>query len=146
MKVLFVDIDGVLVTARSLSSSGHQPLSDGFNAFDPDAVTYLNEVVRLTGVKIVVTSTWRANGFIRLSRIMESRGVLIHDVTPIGHEFKDRGEEISAWVGTHRPKDCAIIDDREVLGHEGRVVIVDRKLGITMAAASEVVKILNRKP
>jgi hypothetical protein len=55
MKLLFLDIDGVLVTDTHLvRSTTHMGLE-----FDPIAVETLEDVIRETDCKIVISSTWR---------------------------------------------------------------------------------------
>lgn len=63
MKIIFLDIDGVLNTARTL------PLKEkyveiegtiiGFNQLDKDCINQLNRVTDKTGAKIVISSSWR---------------------------------------------------------------------------------------
>jgi len=63
MKVVFLDIDGVLNTATTL------PLREnliklggivvGFNQLDKNAIAQLNRVTDTTGAKIVISSSWR---------------------------------------------------------------------------------------
>jgi hypothetical protein len=64
IKVLFLDIDGVLnATDSSLSwypfHGEEQSQSDGYDKFDERCVRWLRGIVALTGCKIVVSSTWR---------------------------------------------------------------------------------------
>jgi hypothetical protein len=60
MKVIFLDIDGVLNhyywyrERRSISNLPH-PLDD----FDPKSVSYLNNITDKTGAKIIISSSWR---------------------------------------------------------------------------------------
>ena len=51
MRVIFLDIDGVLTTY-----SYHNPDTNNIN---PDKVQILSQIVKRTGAKIVLTSTWK---------------------------------------------------------------------------------------
>ena len=54
MKVIFLDIDGVLTTC-----SYHNPDT---NHIDPQRVCILSQIVNRTGAKIVLISTWKMGG------------------------------------------------------------------------------------
>lgn len=63
-KVIFLDIDGVLVTGRSLERPCRQFFSpEGQNMYmqrlDKVAVQNLNALLKLTKAKIIISSTWR---------------------------------------------------------------------------------------
>src|SRR5687767_10572458 len=54
MKIVFLDIDGVLNTRRSCHAQRGRP-----RPFDVDAISALNRVLRQTGARVVMSSTWR---------------------------------------------------------------------------------------
>ena len=62
-KIIFLDIDGVLRTYKSdleWSRKINEPVYHGVNRlFKKELVDNLNEVIYLTGAKIVITSSWR---------------------------------------------------------------------------------------
>ena len=49
MKIIFLDIDGVLNQTGNAASL----------PFDPNCVMYLNHVIKETGAHIVISSAWR---------------------------------------------------------------------------------------
>ena len=60
MKVIFLDIDGVLnhyywYRERRFKCKLPHPLDD----FDPKSVSYLNNITDITGAKIIISSSWR---------------------------------------------------------------------------------------
>lgn len=63
MKVIFLDIDGVLNTATTLPLKENLIRLDGivvgFNVLDKNAITQLNRVTDETEAKIVISSSWR---------------------------------------------------------------------------------------
>ncbi|MCW8887224.1 MAG: HAD domain-containing protein, partial [Motiliproteus sp.] len=70
-RVLFLDVDGVLLPGRALCTPHNAPLFEAFRkgtalaqlgdkfAFDSCCVANLQEIVESTGCKLVVISTWR---------------------------------------------------------------------------------------
>jgi hypothetical protein len=118
-RVLFLDFDGVLITPRSHLALGRQ---SGLMV-DPDPVA-LGAVRKVcdTGVRIVVSSTWRL-AVARCRRFLEE-----HELTAYLHAdwatpdssrdaggvyiSKTRGEEIAAWLARHpEVRTFRILDD-----------------------------------
>lgn len=105
MKVLFLDVDGVL---NSLNSGG-------MYALKRLCLKRLENIVKDTGCKIVLSSTWRKDEYAlkRLKRVLKYRGLEIYGTTPI-HEKGFRGEEINWWLRNQDGDigiDYAIVDD-----------------------------------
>lgn len=115
MKVVFLDIDGVLN-----SEKWHRYLHDNvdphewsaqypFYEIDPESVKWLNYVTDQTGAKIVVSSAWRLGRTIEeLTGILQKCGVTgeIIDITPhmqftrATPDTVPRGCEIDYWLST----------------------------------------------
>lgn len=95
MNVIFLDIDGVMITGsyRKLS-----PAYDGYQ-FHPTCVENLKEIMARTGAYIVVSSTWRKAGFTRLKQMLEANGIKegLVGQTPISN-YSTRGEEILQYI------------------------------------------------
>jgi len=99
MNILFLDIDGTLVTRSHQQSISYKEMDDGLPYFDPEVVEVVKEYCKITNSDIVVISTWRTAGLERIQEIFEKRGIeRVIGVTPIGFEFKTRGEEIRCWI------------------------------------------------
>lgn len=64
MKVLFLDIDGVL--------NAHDPHPNGYCGLHPDKVARLDRIVAATGCRIVLASAWR---YMVLERAMTLNGL-----------------------------------------------------------------------
>lgn len=115
MKVIFLDIDGVIcVPTREHDQYGqlfHQPFVDN-----------LKWIIDETGAKIVISSTWRMSGLSVMKEMWEKRGLPgeVIDVTPIINlapvRYNDeegklsaedktytvpRGGEIEWWLDLH---------------------------------------------
>lgn len=112
MKVLFLDIDGVLNCATS--NWQHR----GFIGIDPYMVAILNRVLEKTGAQVVLSSTWRLGEQSREE--VRQQVVDFIDVTPSlrrpsdkgFHDYPERGLEVKDWLDRHPEVTCyAILDD-----------------------------------
>lgn len=144
MKILFLDVDGVLNSTRSRS----------FLALSKGALRRLRSIVEQTGCKIVVSSTWRKHEFsrVRLRKTLRYKGLEIYDITPdfsrgsIG-ERGCRGDEIQEWLDRHPETTayCILDDDSDMLDSQLRnFVQTDMDYGLTDTLAYRAVQILNR--
>lgn len=114
--VLFLDIDGVLNSARYVEENPGclDPSKDEVNAFDPTACSRLEQVLVRTGAVIVLSSTWRLTNTVKqVTDFLERRGVSsakIIGTTPYLTGY--RGSEIKEWLESHPSvKRFAIVDD-----------------------------------
>lgn len=95
---MFLDIDGVLNLKWKTK-------------WDSNCVSALNEIIKYTGVTIVITSTWRVvNNMVKVFEFQKIiyNGVL--HVTPIMCE--DRGLEIKTFLCDKEYNKFLIVDDR----------------------------------
>lgn len=109
MKVLFLDIDGVLNSHRSAIAFGGFPFDVDAHRhrFDEVAVVLIRNIVRIAGAQIVLSSSWRQDK--DWERIGSSLQLPIMDRTPV--MGGPRGEEIAAWLAGHEVERYAIVDD-----------------------------------
>lgn len=121
MKIIFLDIDGVLNWVET------KDFIDGFVGLDPANIASFNRIVDAhPDVKIVISSTWRRctpfqtayKDFEGLKKLLADRGVRgeIIDHTPIYFSHRSRGHEIRAWLDRHReinqePFEYVVLDD-----------------------------------
>ena len=113
MKVIFLDFDGVLNSENWMKSRRDKySMDDIHNQYpyyeiDPEAVEKLNTIIKATGAKVVVSSTWRLGRTVEsLTQILEFQGFKgeIIDMTPHHGSPKDigysipRGCEIDDWL------------------------------------------------
>lgn len=91
MKLLFLDVDGVL-------NHQHSPCweENGHRNLDSACVAELNRVLAATGAKIVVSSVWRLGDGIRDVAAVLPRGSII-GATPY-RRMTDRKAEILDWL------------------------------------------------
>lgn len=123
LKIIFLDIDGVLVTNESMQRSGVGRHAEP----DPSCVTALNEIIRQTGAKIVPTSSWRILGTEFVAEKLREWNVFgeVIGETPRISKHQDyyvsvgRAFEIDEWLNqnTDRVSSFVILDDSEDLQH-----------------------------
>lgn len=131
MKVLFLDIDGVVNTVGGELGIRHctdmvAKRDDGSEYFDPACMWYLRDIVTRTGCKIVVSSTWRIGASLEDMKAWFRCEVIkdaIIDKTPSLNSKShphlvdsrgrvQRGEEILAWLNEHpEVTRYAVLDD-----------------------------------
>lgn len=109
MRVLFLDIDGVLNSTKTCVAFGGFPHElHHIDAFDKAAIRLLQRLCDSSGVQIVLSSTWRKTHHWR--DVGTALGLPIIDATPV--MLGPRGIEIQAWLQAHpEVKQYAIIDD-----------------------------------
>lgn len=124
MKIIFLDIDGVLNSRTFIQATqwdrGDEglPLTDDRVSWerqlDPAAVARLIRIVERTDAKIVVSSSWRhALPVSQIDRILRRMGLphcIVGRTDDMPHGC--RGDEIAAWMATaQRPCSFVILDD-----------------------------------
>lgn len=146
MMVIFLDIDGVLCTPLSVRLNWlfRRPMERPF--FDPIALGLLRRLVRRTGARVVLSSSWRysfedEDPFMRairdhFYRTLEANGTPVWELAPI--LGRSKGEEIAAWLDQHPGVHFVILDDRpdEFTGTpalQTRLVTVDGMRGLRRA-------------
>lgn len=121
MKILFLDIDGVLNSVAFTKTIVRRSLIADPATIDPQAVALLqNFLNQYSDLKIVISSTWRkAHTLSELKNILLHSGLnsdLIIEYTPVVHNAP-RGAEIKQWLQTQNFKSnfpvtgIAILDD-----------------------------------
>lgn len=149
MKIIFLDIDGVLnnkLWLRRLSEDGLDS-----RLFDPQNVEALNHIIEMTTADIVISSAWRnlfkLNWLKKHLKRQGIKGTYVRGVTPkdSSGEIWVRGREIDQWVKTHT--DGAIIfvildDNNDMEPYMDRLVQTNPRVGLTMEDAAKAIKIL----
>ncbi len=119
MKVIFLDIDGVLVTRNSIKYQYLNFPNDTDIQFGKKAVKNLNKLIRLTKARIVISSTWRLfHSLEELQNIFKKQDIKgeIISTTSVEkatiEEDIPRGQKIADWLEQHPEiKQYVIIDD-----------------------------------
>lgn len=111
MKVIFLDIDGVICSIRSAVAGGGYPWrlkEEDIELFDGVAVKLIQKVCQKTDSKIVLSSVWRLHHDFNL--IGEKLCLPIIDKTP-NKASAMRGEEIAIWLKENQVDKYVIVDD-----------------------------------
>lgn len=114
-RVVFLDIDGVLITAATCRK--------GFGIVDPECVATLNELIAQTGAAIVLSSCWRIGRTrIECCDLLQEWGVkgVVLDKTPHPCYSLTRGKEIQMWLDSnerHAVDSFVILDDDSDMDH-----------------------------
>jgi hypothetical protein len=105
MNIIFLDIDGVLNSQLYHESTVYKTPTtreeSDLQDIDPKAIGFLNDLIKATEAKIVITSTWRrSHSDVKLQELFEKRGFIgkIIDHTPMLGEHTVRGNEILTWI------------------------------------------------
>ena len=135
--VVFLDMDGVLGAGRVWAQNASKRWTCPAGWVDPAMVARLNRLVRRTGARVVVSSSWRkylgADGVAAVLAACGFTGEVI-GTTPViaGEPASWRGREIDRWLMAHpRVRDWVVLDDLLVSVDAGRLVRTDMQRGLT---------------
>lgn len=159
MKVIFLDIDGVLNVRRQ----GRDRFGSLFHA---EFVNNLRSIINQTGAKIVISSSWRFSGLDVMKQMWLHRNLPgeVIDITPFtaiyegGDSFMERcerGYEIREWLKSNPCNVYVILDDdndilKSQLSQFVKCAGVDGNkhtdgYGLTKNRANRAIEILNIK-
>lgn len=154
MKVIFLDIDGVLNHEehfRWLHESGEAtPLQSQYpwSEFSPVSCKLLKEVIDETDAQIVVSSSWRLDGLAKINKLFRFFGLPnAIDVTPCLNTA--RGIEIDKWLSEHPEVDKYVIldDDTDMLPKQMSFFVKTNpdEDGLNVECKYKVIEILNNR-
>ena len=110
MKIIFLDIDGVLNSDEYFDKIKNLNINGIENDIDVNKIVLLKKSLDETGAKIVLTSSWRYTRKAQeLKQLLLSYGIIV-DCTPFIDN--ERGIEIKKWLQEHNDvQDFVILDD-----------------------------------
>ena len=171
-RYLFLDIDGVLNTIRYsnyLIDHDEDEVDEDGALFDPEAVNNLACIIeKVPDVKIIITSTWRLNGWEWMNRLWEKRQLpgSIFSFTPVlevvcfvdkiknkdtslVYPYGTRALEVNEWFRLYASQNfltCkyVILDDVNdfLVMQQEHVIITDPNLGITKEDVAKALEML----
>lgn len=118
MKIIFLDIDGVLnCESTFIKREEHFDMTgEILSDVDEEKVILLMQIVKQTDAKIVLTSSWRdswekqgekyvpiRDSSKKADEIFKRNGIEIYSITP--HIKENRPKEISKWLDNHGGKE-----------------------------------------
>jgi len=140
MKVLFLDVDGVL----NMYGSGN------LYTINENRLKLLKYIVERTNCRLVVSSTWRKLKDHREALIsklqFKKMSVYSWTTTEFFMERQMRGHEIEKWLDEHDWTDryAIVDDDSDFLPSQMKhFVQTDGRVGLTMENAEKIIEILN---
>lgn len=116
MKVIFLDIDGPMIPVRAY----HLPeQTKPASVFDSIATALLNRLIKDSGAKLVISSTWRQLGREKVVAVLVKNGI---DPTHLHEDWQtpltwgsNRDREISLWLEDHpEVTNYVAIDDEQL--------------------------------
>ena len=146
MKVIFLDVDGVLNNdfTKTRTKSGAEFVDDYL-------IERLKGLVDITGATVVMSSSWRYgltcerhhDDFVELIKKLESHGVYVSDYTPTMNTAH-KSVEIRQYLLDHPEIDrFVILDDDEIELYPEQHVETLNRYGLTEENIEEALQILN---
>ena len=156
MKVIFLDIDGVL---NKRFSKTHAP--SGCNGIENALLKRLTKIIEETDARVVLSSTWKSeidknlrymtgDGKYMLNKFKYEGKFHLFDKTPDASSCMMRGTEIDEWLSKRDDIESFVIlddvdfDDFSIYGYGDKLVLTDPKIGLTDADVALAIEILNR--
>jgi hypothetical protein len=147
MKVIFLDIDGVLALPRQFNTRTNKLWAKDTMAanlkvsymWDERCVIALNRFILLNDVEIVLSSDWRRHYPIDTMRsIFQINGVARHPIAYTGVEVPahssgwecERVYQIENWVKENNPAQWVAVDDMNLVALGDRFVRTDDRMGL----------------
>ncbi len=116
MKIIFLDIDGVINSLRTCYAFGGYPTDlseEDMSKFDWVAISLIRKACKVQNAQIVLSSTWRR--MYKIEDVAEALGLPIVSRTPCLLSGS-RGNEIQNWLNDNLvDKYCIIDDDADML-------------------------------
>lgn len=128
MKVIFLDIDGVLNTSETYEKVNNKFKRTGIldAAIDEFRLAYLKNIIEKTNAKIVLSASCR-NSFVKknnkiipisdkgekIYNLLNSYGIEIYDITPSNYDPQNREITVTEWLSNNDGIDNFIIIDDE---------------------------------
>lgn len=111
MKVIFLDVDGVLNSDEYIDRAKKQEIQGIERHIDVEKIKLLKKAIDETGAKVVLSSSWRfTKNEQYLKKLLEKYGIYLVGATPLIQ--CERGLEIKQWIlDNQNVEDFIILDD-----------------------------------
>lgn len=110
MKVIFLDIDGVLNSDEYFDKIENKNIQGIQSEIDVEKIKLLKKAIDKTGAKVVLSSSWRYTRNAQYLRELLASFEIYTDVTPFIQG--KRGLEIKQWLSDNKGvEDFVILDD-----------------------------------
>lgn len=121
MKIIFLDINGVLDSHRTMYASNYDDEANEELKLDPIAIGLIDKLCQVTEAKIVVSSVWRMGRTCGdFKKIFKHYGfdLPVFEMTPI-LTGKPRGAEVQAWIDMWESDGLEPIESYVILDDDG---------------------------
>jgi HAD domain in Swiss Army Knife RNA repair proteins len=151
MRVLFLDIDAVLIGARAMELLPNRAAKgiwadDPPPRFDVEAVNALNQIVLRSGATIVIASSWAVIGRERTERLLADNDVaaaLHEDWRTRSFPSFDRRIEILDWLDSHQQiREWTAIGEDLSIGALGKGYLVKDPDGLVQADVAPILSLV----
>jgi hypothetical protein len=163
MKIIFLDIDGVLNNEEWFASKEFSKGEENYSGFldhdnpqdqinfwkhyiSPILAQRVKDIVEATGAKIVLSSSWRRSNY--SIDVLKLFGIECVDMTTRDRgKILTRGEEIQEWLDKHpEVENYIILDDaRNMLeSQKPFFVFTNRDMGVRERDVKKAIDILNK--
>lgn len=156
MKVIFLDIDGVLNNHDTLGLDRYIPTPLVLDKrihdhMSPWCIWHLNDIIKQSDAKVVISSTWRlGESTERLQAMLDVygfKGEVIGKTDWLKTNDTHRGDEIRKWLEEHWNLDIesfVILDDDSDMGKSiGRLIKTKNEYGLRGYHVKPTLKVLN---
>lgn len=146
-KVVFLDFDGPMVPARAEFLQKRKE----FDVFDPCAVAMLNNIIEITGTKLVISSTFGSRGYEKTLQVFHENGIdpghLHADWVTERDPYRERADQIEHWIDQHpEVRRYAVLDDWDMTETFGEhMVLVSYNEGMLTGHRMKMIELLGRK-
>lgn len=148
---IFLDIDGVLVPAKSWKSP--ELMNDGFPAFSNKSISVLKQLIDENTTIMLLTSHKYRFSIEEWKMIFLKRGIQLNNVSrlPENTTFLNRRDEIINWfLNNELQEDFIIIDDDKSLNDlpqflKEKLVLTSSMIGLSERNLEEIIALQNQK-
>ena len=139
MRLIFLDIDGVMVTHNSITS---------WQA-DPACVAALQKVINNSHPDIVISSLWKNMHGVNFPKVFKDWGLTDFNfigITPSLRGDTIRGDEIRAWMDVNgTPDHFVIVDDEDDMAEFKPFLLqTNFRDGLTFDHADRIIRLLRK--
>lgn len=139
MKLLFLDIDGVMTTDEGMINN------EKLYSFSSSCVEVLNKILSSNNVRIILTSSWRTVFDVeKQCRIFKENGVKqlpMGQIKDLGYKY--RNLEIKSYLENRKVEGFVILDDMQIEGFDDNFVLIDPRKGLSEEHVERVNEVLN---
>ena len=160
-KIIFLDIDGVLNSEKSMSKIGKEYFEDIPHKMH---IKHLYKIIKATGAIVVISSTWRlgCSNYFMFGYLFYALGFKIEviGITP-RIPGEQRGQEIQKWIKQRNIEAnrnnsfsdyinevgnfIILDDDSDMKGIMDHLILTDGRYGLQKKHIKQAIKMLNQK-